>query len=621
MTTDEDVTDRMPLIEDFRTDLANKVAEARIQVIAAASSAFGSEMSQVGISQDDLGMLVDRFAEDLNHAFDDFREEYALLQDELLAINTRAAYQGASQEDEIRRRAIQGRLDDMREGRGDFYPYRYLGGRGFLPNYAFPRRASNAYFTDRKESISRRPSLALREFAPLNTIYYRRHRYRVVKAQPRARGEAHHWSRLKVCECGNFFLNEQIAQSAACDVCGTDLTASHAKDRVLGLPDAVARRAGRISADEEERQRRGFNIKPYYRPGPRTRSGNLSMGEEGLAAVTYAHHGELLLVNHGARASEEQGFRFCDRCRSWIGSESGEQEHVDEEGRNRCPAGGTEDDLHREVLLYAQGRHDFVTVNVPVPAGTERESFGWSLTTALLCGFQIAFSADESEVSGHLFAIPNSSDRCRILLNEGDEGGQGLIVNLCEVAAWQRVARRALEILHVEPDTDEELPRACDRACYDCLLSYYNQQYHQHLDRRLVIDTLRRFARADDLSLHEPGRGVAWAQFKERAIGAEPLVIEELERRGFPLPIGQHEVVRNAEGIPIAEADLLYPGRIVVWVHGDPHRGEHVARRDVDLERRLCALGYRVVTIWYDRVADGLRDLASRLGRPDLEGS
>jgi hypothetical protein len=149
----------------------------------------------------------------------------------------------------------------------------------------------------------------------------------------------------------------------------------------------------------------------------------------------------------------------------------------------------------------------------------------------------------------------------------------------------------------------------------------YNQQYHQYLDRRLVIDTLRRFARADDLSLHEPGRGVAWAHFKERAIGAEPSIIEELECRGFPLPIGQHEAVRNAEGTPIAEADLLYPGRIVVWVHGDPHRGEHVARRDVDLERRLSALGYRVVTIWYDRVADGLRDLASRLGRPDLEGS
>ena len=64
-----------------------------------------------------------------------------------------------------------------------------------------------------------------------------------------------------------------------------------------------------------------------------------------------------------------------------------------------------------------------------------------------------------------------------------------------------------------------------------------------------------------------------------------------------------------------------YPGRIVVWVHGDPHRREHVARRDVDLERRLSALGYQLVTIWYDRVADGLRDLASRLGRSDLEGS
>ncbi|GIW72680.1 MAG: hypothetical protein KatS3mg102_2222 [Planctomycetota bacterium] len=44
--------------------------------------------------------------------------------------------------------------------------------------------------------------------------------------------------------------------------------AVHARDRVLELPDAVARRAGRISADEEERMRRGFEIKPFYRLGP-----------------------------------------------------------------------------------------------------------------------------------------------------------------------------------------------------------------------------------------------------------------------------------------------------------------------------------------------------------------
>src|SRR4030095_673876 len=190
--------------------------------------------------------------------------EYIQLQDERQQIEARIAHQGRSQEGEIRHKAILYRLDDMREGRGAFYTFHDLGNVGFLPNYAFPRRATNAYFTDRKESILRQPAIALREFAPLNTIYYRRQRYQVVRAQPRARGQAHHWSRLKVCDCGNFFLDDQITQSSACPVCGNSLMAIHTSERVLELPDMIARRAGRISADEEERTRRGFMVSPYY---------------------------------------------------------------------------------------------------------------------------------------------------------------------------------------------------------------------------------------------------------------------------------------------------------------------------------------------------------------------
>jgi hypothetical protein len=323
MANDEEVRAGMPMIEDYWTELARKVVEARNPVIRAVQSAFGAELKTVGLTRRDLEILVDRFAEDFDHAFDDFRDEYTRLQEELAVINALGAHRGLSREDKIRGDAIQARLNDMREGAGDFYTYRYLGSRGFLPNYAFPRRASNAYFTDRKESIARAPSLALREFAPLNTIYYRRNRYRVVRAQPRARGQAHQWSQLKVCTCGNFFLNDQVAHSSACPVCGTDLMATQAFTRLLGLPDAVARRAGRISADEEERQRRGFDIRPYYRPGARARSGVLRCGDDAAARVAYAHHGELLLLNNGARAADEEGFRFCEKCVSAKNAELG----------------------------------------------------------------------------------------------------------------------------------------------------------------------------------------------------------------------------------------------------------------------------------------------------------
>lgn len=141
--------------------------------------------------------------------------------------------------------------------------------------------------------------------------------------------------------------------------------AEHAYDHVLELPDVVARRAGRISSDEEERSRRGFDVRPFYRPGARTTSGPLRAGDVEVGRFLYAREGELLLVNWKARASDEEGFRYCDRCRTWITSEEGGEQHVDDNGRNRCVAGGTDEDLHENVLLYVHGHHDFVTLDVP----------------------------------------------------------------------------------------------------------------------------------------------------------------------------------------------------------------------------------------------------------------
>ena len=31
----------------------------------------------------------------------------------------------------------------------------------------------------------------------------------------------------------------------------------------------------------------------------------------------------------------------------------------------------------------------------------------------------------------------------------------------------------------------------CNKACYECLLNYYNQRDHEKLDRNLILPTLR----------------------------------------------------------------------------------------------------------------------------------
>ncbi|MBK9138901.1 MAG: DEAD/DEAH box helicase [Verrucomicrobia bacterium] len=618
VANDDDVQAGLPMMDGVLNEISAKVGAAKVKILAAARGAFAAELANVGFTDHDLEMVVDGFAEDFDHAFERFRDEYIRLQDERRQLEAKSAHQGITKEDEIRRKAVVDRLTDMREGNGDFYTYRYLGNVGFLPNYAFPRRATMVYFTDRKESVARHPAIALREFAPLNTIYYRRQRYQVVRAQPRARGQAHHWSKLKVCECGNFFMDDQVAQAAACPVCQSNLMGAHTYEHVFELPDMVARRIGRTSADEEERSRRGFIVSPYYRPDPQAVSWAMKVGDQEVAKVSYSKRGVLLLVNEGARAADEVGFRYCEKCRAWISGDDSEQDHVDPNSGSRCPAGAEPADIHREVLLYHKGHHDFLLIELAVPDNQDAERFGWSLLYALSYGFQVAFSADESEVGGHVFVVPGNAARIRLLLYEQDEGGAGLLRNLVDQAAWQRMATRALEIVHVDPATGQEMEGACDTACYDCLLSFYNQQHHRHLDRRVVVQALRQLLQVEPFQMAEPGSGATWDQFRAAAIGAEPTVVDALQARNFPLPECQHEIIRDPEGVPVAEADLLYRNKIVVWVQGAPHEQPHVQHRDEDQKRRLKALGYRVVEIWPDHLDDGLRDLAQRLDRPEL---
>jgi very-short-patch-repair endonuclease len=68
----------------------------------------------------------------------------------------------------------------------------------------------------------------------------------------------------------------------------------------------------------------------------------------------------------------------------------------------------------------------------------------------------------------------------------------------------------------------------------------------------------------------------------------------------------------------VAEADLLYRGKIVVWIHGGIHTMPHVQARDAEQKRKLKALGYRIVEIWSDNPEEGMAALAQWLGRMDL---
>ena len=100
------------------------------------------------------------------------------------------------------------------------------------------------------------------------------------------------------------------------------------------------------------------------------------------------------------------------------------------------------------------------------------------------------FQLEDSELDSA--ALPDCGPASgRMLFTESAEGGAGVLRRLgSETDALAQVAKAALELLHFDPDTGEDLgPRRqdaterCEHGCYDCLLSFANQSEHALIDR------------------------------------------------------------------------------------------------------------------------------------------
>ena len=583
-----------PLREEKRAKLLADLVDRRNAIIEAALAAFAGEVDElVWLDRAWIEQRVDAFVEDFEGAWDHFREELAATKQELKGLQELQLKGQLAKDDERRMGALSARLKDMRDGEGDHYPYRLLSADGFLPGYAFPRRSALAFFTDRKETIGRGRAIALREFAPNNSIYYRGQRYEVMRAQVRAHGGDSAWTRIKACPCGQFLRGEEVDAQAACPSCGSSLVGVPAFEHALELPDAVARRRQRVGSDEEERIRRGYAVDPHFQlPGV------VSRGRLGPLAVTYGHNARLLLVNRGFRASDDLGFRFCTRCRLW----NPDDDHF---GPDQ-PCGEASDALVEHVTLFVEGQHDMLVLDLSDVPGVD-ETLARSLGYALEVAIEVAFQLDGSELANYVFF--SEATGWRVLLYETDEGGMGVLHQLGRGEGWDRLLTHARQVLHVTLEGKEE-DDACAAACYDCLLSFYNQQYHELLDRRPVVALLASLA-GEAFETHGAPNG--YEPLLATAVGMEGAVLKRMMARGLPAPDDAHKVIQI--GDEFVEADLFYAqGSVCVFCDGTPHDGAAVAAADERKRSQLKSRGYKVVAVGYGDVDTGLDELALRLG-------
>lgn len=369
----------------------------------------------------------------------------------------------------------------------DFYTYRYLATEGFLPGYNFPRLPLYAFIPAAKSAVLQRPRfLAIAEFGPNSLIYHEGRAYRVTKAKLPAEGRMENGqlstSTLILCgECGAAHVDELQER---CHACGSSLGGAERIETVFRIDNVETTPSLRITANDEDRQRRGFEVQtvfqwPVQNGEAQVRSLVLRNAEGPLLHLDYGAATKLSRINKGLRRRKSKsifGFFIDPQSGRWI----------------KDPANGDDDDGMGDPTSAKPQRivpivEDHKNAMLVRPMVNFNDIQMATFQHALIRGVQIEFELEEGELLGE--PLPTRDLRNAVLLYEATEGGAGVLNRLVsDPASMAAVARRALKLMHyLEPYTPEGLSEAddaCVAGCYRCILSYYNQPDHEHIDRK-----------------------------------------------------------------------------------------------------------------------------------------
>ncbi|VVJ19635.1 Helicase [Amycolatopsis camponoti] len=602
---------KQPLREDIVSKISGSAAKATIAISTVLSAT--REVTSAPWWRDDwINAAVAEAPQRFQQALERWRGLYREARAELDSANEILKNIGASEPSKRRARGqisearaaldlLKGETDDVNQG--DFYPYRYFASEGFLPGYSFPRLPLAAFIPAERKTrhgqgdyVQRPRFLAISEFGPGAFVYHEGARYEVnrVSLPTRDDGSGINVTEIKRCQaCGYLHDSNGPTAHETCQYCGSGelLTMS----RMMKLLAVKTRRRDRISADEEERQRAGHEIttairfEPY---GERTSElkGTLTDRNGGLLAnLSYGDTALIRRMNVGLRRRKnktDQGYLLDTLDGKWartadVSAADGSALPQGPDGRIQRVVPYVED--HRNALLFKLAPHI---------AREQRIAAMYALKRAVEAKFQLESSELAAEpmpdrTSDHAWSV--------LLMFEAAEGGAGVLRRLAtEPDQIRRVARRAIELMHYDPDTGADLGKAdhatepCAQACYDCLLSYSNQLDHQTLDRHVVIDLLSQLTTAtltvEDSA--EPDSREKLARLEEHSNGLEKQFLHFLAEGGYRLPDEAQQIVEDYYVRP--DFTFLSPdGNVAIFVDGPIHDSAHQAIKDEAARAKL----------------------------------
>jgi very-short-patch-repair endonuclease len=367
------------------------------------------------------------------------------------------------------------------------------------------------------------------------------------------------------------------------------------------IEQVSTRRAMRITSDEEERQRQGYETITTLRFAqsnnglPQFLSTTYREGKDPLLTVRYGPAATLWRINLGWRRRKEKsiyGFNIDVTTGQWSKDEQAPEE-ADDGDINTAK-------VTQRITPFVEDRKNCLIVHPQIPLN---EQAMVTFQYALARGIEATFQLESSELA--VEALPGAGHHNAILFYESAEGGAGVLTRMVsDLSAMKAVARRALEICHYQSKSDtwtgpDDLKNGdpdCEAGCYKCLLSYANQPAHKVIDRQdeKVLDLLCRLTRCEG----ERGRANKSAdegldELKNMSTSSlEQVWLDHLSENDYRIPDKAQPLLEEYGTQP----DFAY-SRVpaLIYIDGPHHETAFQRLLDKGISQRLEDAGYTVI--------------------------
>ncbi len=383
-------------------------------------------------------------------------------------------------------------------------------------------------------------------------------------------------------------------------------TAADTHNDLLEMVEADTWPVERISSEEENRMSSGYDIEQFFhypKGMESTFRSTLKASGHPLLNLTFCQATLLIQVNKKwLRAKdEENGFVIGKVSGKWL-----RKVELENPEREKDPA--------ITVRLHATDTADSLYLQ-PVEALELSDGGVISLTWALKRAIERVFQVEESEIE--VWFMGPEGER-NIFIFESAQGSLGILSQLAEdTGRLKEVFREAYRVIHYCPETKEDTAPGKPKASYDDLLSYYNQRYHDKLDRHSIKAALEllMICEADNTSSVSSRFTDREEQYNwlldnlDESSDLEKKLIDYLYRNRMRLPDDAQMNLSTSAGYYVS-GDFVYMDgdniEAIVFCDGSVHDEAGVQEDDRHKRQLLRDAGYDVIEWHYSELPDSL---------------